>query len=516
MLAHSLRGRSATGARGAPREARPSGSFAGLQVAGLRIRFPNLASRTPAPLPWRRPRFELLLLILVAAAALSIVQTAGNQDATRMCLTRALAHGHLTIDDCIGDSGDRSLYGGHLYSDKAPGMSVLAIPVAEAVRLRTPDRWNFGGDPRLWVVRVLTSGLAFVLAAFLVGRVSEGLARGWGGLSLVTFSLGTLMVTFAASNFSHVPTAALAFGAFVLAWSRRPFLGGLVAGLALLVEYEAAAVVVLLGAYVALLGLRPLVRFAAGVIPGAVLLGAYAWLAFGAPWHNPLSYSDNEYQEAHASGILGITAPTTHAVRLVLVGDRGLLVNSPVLAVAAAGLWLLWRRRLRVEAALCAAITTVFLVAEFGYFDPYGGDSPGARYLVPALPFLCVGLAPAFARARLLTTVLAAWSVIAATTVALTWQIAANWAPYRQGAWGELVRAAHEGRSSWLVQWLENNVLVRAGASRLQAATAVGVVALAAFATAAWVGWRESARSEGLASRAIGASALRWLPGRRS
>jgi len=39
------------------------------------------------------------LLVLVALAALAIVQPPGAQDASRFCLTKALTDGRLTIDD---------------------------------------------------------------------------------------------------------------------------------------------------------------------------------------------------------------------------------------------------------------------------------------------------------------------------------------------------------------------------------------------------------------------------------
>ncbi len=39
----------------------------------------------------------------------------------------------------------------------------------------------------------------------------------------------------------------------------------------------------------------------------------------------------------------------------------------------------------------------------FGYFLPYGGVSPGPRFFIPAVPFLAVGLAPAFARIPIAT-----------------------------------------------------------------------------------------------------------------
>src|SRR5207247_4342160 len=114
------------------------------------------------------------------------------------------------------------------------------VPAAQAVRLRTAPSWNNVADPRLWGVRVLTSGVAFVLCVFLIGRVAEGIAPGTGGPTLVAFGLGTLIYAFAATGFDHDLTAAFGFAAFLLAWARRPALSGLAAGAAYLVESEAA------------------------------------------------------------------------------------------------------------------------------------------------------------------------------------------------------------------------------------------------------------------------------------
>jgi hypothetical protein len=430
-------------------------------------------------LPWGRPRHELLLLVLVGLAALSVVQRVSEQDVSRTCQTRAFAHARLTIGDCIGDTLDRSRYGGRLYSNKAPGMALLELPAYAIARPGRPETWNAEDDRRLWALRVLCCGVLFLLGAAVVGRVAEGVAPGFGGLVLVTFSLGTLCASFAATSFDHVPAAALGFGAFALLWSRRPLAAGLAAGLALLVEYEAAAIVLLLCAYAALGGLRRAARFAAGVVPGASLLGAYDWAAFGAPWHNPLRYSDNVYRQEHAHGLLGIHLPNLHATRLVLVGDRGLLVTSPVLLLAAGGLYLLWRRGLRAESLVCAAVAAAFLVAECGYFDPYGGGSPGPRYFVPALPFLAVGLAAAFAALPRLTALTAAASVVASTALMLTW---APLKSYPGTVWRQLGDVVVQRGDSLLVRSLAANVLDWAGPIRLDAAAVVCALAAAAFA----------------------------------
>jgi hypothetical protein len=396
-----------------------------------------LPDRVPAPAacPWRRPRAELLILALVAAVTLSPVYGPNEQDTSRICLSRALLAGRVSDDRCFPYSVDSSRYHGHYYSNKAPGMSVLEIAPAEAVGLPNPIYWGHEATLRLWAVHVLASGIPFLLCIFLVGRISEGLAPGFGAPAMVALGLGTLLGPLAASGFDHVPAAGLGFLAFVLAWRRHPFSAGLAAGAALTVEYEAAAILLIVGAYTALLGRRALGRYVAGALPGAILLGAYDWAAFGAPWHNPLSYSNNDYRQAENSGVLGIHLPNLHATGQVFLGDRGLLVASPVVLAAAAGLVLLWRRGLRAEALVCGAVTAAFVVAECGYFIPYGGDSPGPRFLAPALPFLALGLGPAFARYRRATTVLTAVSVVATTAVILTWAVIGR---YGDTIWGEI------------------------------------------------------------------------------
>ena len=75
------------------------------------------------------------MLSLVAAASLSVVYPAGAQDVSRMCLTRAVSHGHLSADACLAGAVDVASYGGHLYSDKAPGVSFLTLPAAELVAM---------------------------------------------------------------------------------------------------------------------------------------------------------------------------------------------------------------------------------------------------------------------------------------------------------------------------------------------------------------------------------------------
>ena len=447
----------------------------------------------PRELVWGRPRHELLLLFLIAVAVLLPVYGI-DQDASRLCLTQAVARGALDNDSCLSRSGDRASFGGHLYTDKAPGMSLFELPAMEAVRLPARPAWP-EYSLRLWAIRLLSSGIAFLICAFLVGRVTEGLAPGYGALSLVTFGLGTLVAPFAAANFDHVPAAALGFGAFVLAWRGNTRLAGLVAGVAVTVEYEMAAVLLIVAAYVALRGRADLGRYLLAALPGIALLAAYDWAAFGVPWHLSYRYVAKQFAQDQASGFFGIGIPHPNSAYVMLAGTSGLLLISPVLIAAALGL-AAFGRRYRAEALVCASIVLVFLVLDAGYFDPYGGTYAGPRFLIPMLPFLAIGLGPAYTRLPRTTTLLALCSIIGTIGLTLTWA-----SPHlnKHTVWAIL-------GSSHFEHLLVPTVLHWVTADRMVGAVAVAIAAAAAFSLAVETSlrprqrrapWREEAETVG-------------------
>ena len=371
-----------------------------------------------------------------------------------------MLHVRLSADSCLAGSIDHASYGGRLYSDKAPGLSVLALPAVALVQLPTQSSWGVYLDLRLWVVRLLTCGIAFIACVFLVGRVAEGLAPGWGGAVLVTFALGTVISSLAISTFEEVPAATLGFAAFLLAWLRRPLVAGLAAGAAILVDYESSMVAVILALYVTLSGARAAGRYLLGLMPAVALLGAYDWAAFGSPVHLSYRYVTQQFASRQHQGLFGVGWPSLHGARLVFIGDRGLLVNAPVVTAAALGLALLWRRGLRAEAAVCAGVTVAFLDVDLSYFDPYGGDSPGPRFLIPALPFLALGLPFALARWRTLVTALVVVSVVASVAVLLTWTHTGSGASSYPGTiWRQISLFVENGRSAPIATWAPRNVI---------------------------------------------------------
>jgi hypothetical protein len=360
-----------------------------------------------------------LLVVLVALTALAFAYGPGWPDVSRLGLTQSVAlHSTLRIDRYAAQTRDRSRYGGHWYSDKAPGISFLALPAFEAMRaLQVIDRndeehgiWHNHG--LLIAARLLTGGLAFVFSVLLVSGAAEQLRPGTATYSGATFGLATMALPLAATTHGHLAAGALALGSFLAARRRAALLSGALAALAVVFEYQAAVAAGVVGIF--LLARSRTIRsaglFALGAVVPLGLLAVYDTFAFGAPQHLSYRYFAGGFGQQHEH-FYGIGFAHPRAIATVLFGHRGLFVYSPVLVLAAAGLVLLWRRGLRAEATVCGAIPTLFILLDAGNWDALGGLSPGPRYVAPALPFLTLGLPEAFHRWPRLTSVVALVSV---------------------------------------------------------------------------------------------------------
>lgn len=126
---------------------------------------------------------------------------------------------------------------------------------------------------------------------------------------------------------------------------------------------------------------------------------------------------------------------------------------------------------------MCAAVTGSFFLLNCGYFAPYGGLSPGPRFLIPCLPFLALGLAPAFERSFRATAVLGALSVVALTAVTLTW---VSLQPTAGTTWSHILDVPVHLGSAAIPRHLTSNVIVLLGATRSAGAVLVVVAAASA------------------------------------
>ncbi len=365
-----------------------------------------------------------LTAILLAYSFMFAEITVPNER-SRVYLSVALVdHGTLTIDPAIerfGPVADAARFDGHVYTDKAPGSSLLGAIVYGVARLFTsPEDWTIEALVQLMrtALMVPLGALGFVLLRALLRRlrVSEPAVD----VTSLAFALGSAAFHYSAAFLGHYIVAVLLLAAIgLVAFAPEPrdgpeprvvgrfALAGAAAGFAGLTEYQAVVVAGMIFVFVVARSVqRPAraVAFTLGALPFAALLLGYDALAFGGPFE--LSYQhllDARVQAHHARGIAGVGMPIAEATRGSLLSlHRGLLATSPIAALAPLGLVALARRGERGLALLLAGFIGYYLLFVFGADLWFAGWGFGPRLLVPCFGalFLAVGLAVDGALAR--------------------------------------------------------------------------------------------------------------------
>jgi hypothetical protein len=385
-----------------------------------------------------RARAGALAILAVAAAYAWPMQGPNGVQNAHYALVRALASGTTHIDRTrfeVGEAStnDISRYHGHIYSNKAPGLAILCTPLFKLLQAA-----GGGHDPSrtLWVLGLLGSVAPAVGLSLLVRIAGERIEPGYGLFAAVALGLGTIVFPYATVFLSHALSAFLVFAAFMLLWLGPPralaaAAAGLAAGYAVTTEYPNATALVLLGLYLLTRGprLRRAGAFAAGAIAGILPLLVYDWAAFGSPFR--LGYTTNELPTPKQ-----FYAPSLHVASQLVLGFPGLVPLAPVVAAGVVGMVLAWRRGFRREIALAAAVSLTYLTYNSAFYSPFGGYSPGPRYLITTLPFLLFAIGPLVRALPLTSSALALISVMVMTMIVSTHALAGY-----DGRWLHRLRA---------------------------------------------------------------------------
>ena len=340
----------------------------------------------------------------------------------RFNLVRAILQKHtLTIDAYHANSGDKAGFRGHFYLDKPPGTSFTALPFVAATNgvLRVvgidPES-NRGVVAGSYVASLTASSVPALLAALAVWWVALAFGASMGGALFAAgvFALGSPMFTYATVLWSYGLAGGGLIAAFAAAVAlrhvgstRRDFgLGAMVgacAGWATVSELACAPAAILLTVLVGLhVGKGRRLRVAAGLALGALATGGI-WMSYNlAAFGNLLSVGYDHIDEGQfslqASGgaIFGIVGPRLTVLWQILFGhEYGLFILAPVLLAAPVGLGMLVRAPADRKAGIIAVMIVgwfVFLNSSLVFWS--GGGNYGPRHIAPALPFLCLGLAP--------------------------------------------------------------------------------------------------------------------------
>jgi len=386
---------------------------------------------------------------------------------SRALLTRALVEERSVRLDAgvarTGEFSDLARFGGHYYSDKAPGVSFAAAPAWAAWRrLAGPVRPD--DDARaIRAGRLAVVTLPALLFLAWLARRWRAAAGGFGLLMALGLGLGSTFFAQALALTGHVPSAMLLLLAAWCAAAPEPeaearagrwAAAGLLGGTAVLVDYTAALFVGILAAVLAVealspspggrrAGLRSVLAFAgAAALPLGVLL-VYHTVCFGGPFELAYEHMAQPADRLHrGSGFFGLGAPRPEALYGLTVGTlRGLFVHSPFLLLAApavvhlrrAGRWRRWH-------TLLAAGALGYFAANACLIDWEGGWSLGPRYLVPIYPFLIELIVEGYRAAgserarsfyRLFGAAAVAWAVLLHLLAVATWSLPPHWRVFR-------------------------------------------------------------------------------------
>jgi hypothetical protein len=369
-------------------------------------------------------KLGIAALVCVALAGATIIQTFSWNQTSHYALIRSIAHGTPKINRYLRQTGDKARYKGNWYSSRAPGLAFVTLPAYGALlaihgpQIARHAKAQRGADEMVWALTLWGAVLPGLALLLLVRWMGEKFEPGYGTAAALTLGLGTLVLPLSTLLFSHVFTALLGFGAFALLMRERDgppsllklFLAGLMIGYAITAEYPLLFAGVVLGVYVMSRAWRewkrPLV-YAGAVAIGVIPLAIYDKWAFGSWTH--VAYAD---LPRHQSGFFGIRPPSFETFVTLLFSSRGLLTLSPVLIMGGIGTVMLYKRGRRAEALVITAVVLAYLAYNSGYYLPFGGGTPGPRFLTTMLPFLVVPIALTWRRFPAQTLALAAISIV--------------------------------------------------------------------------------------------------------
>lgn len=421
-----------------------------------------------------QPKWIIFITLLAAYAYIFPHWVDWNQN-TRFDLVAAIVErGTLSIDNYSGNTGDYAIYQQHTYSDKAPGLSWLAVPVYALIRPLThinfiqsiidqlgrspaavatinrpidqiaPAEFVFAADITLttWLVIALPAALFGILLFEFLDRL--GCSARARIFSILIYGLATPVFPYAATFYGHQPAAIMLFAAF--AWlhvqharslrGRELIAIGALLGYSVITEYPA----VLIAAIIFIYGVWIVRRFdqifkvvLGGLIP-LLILGSYNAAIFGSPFTLTYQYVANPRLQALVNtGILSASLPTAEAIwGLTLSPYRGLFFMSPILLLSIIGFGLLARRSsFRAEWLTSFSIVVLFFLLVSASVQWFGGYAAGPRYLVPMLPFLVWPLAAAIDRVeqdrskKQIWLRLGLWALVV-ISIGVTWSLTAG------------------------------------------------------------------------------------------
>jgi 4-amino-4-deoxy-L-arabinose transferase-like glycosyltransferase len=363
---------------------------------------------------------------------------------TKIDLTFAIVdENRFEIDSFYNNTGDRSYYNGHYYTDKAPGVSFLASPfyitwkfiynhfrqnsfspqkieykINKIINTTITSKANFNGTQTyepinpgvlyLGSISILTiaiSSLSSALTVILVYKISKYFLKKHIQRILITiaYGLGTLAFIYGTVLFTHTLATLLIFISFYLLFLFKikrmgknvVLLSGLLAGFAIVVDYPVFLIALLLFVYTLTFKyFRLSLLFLSFTIVGCLPLLLYNFSILGNPFKLVYSFTDPSIRTDVGKFMGFASLPNPFIIyRHLFDTYRGLLFFHPFLILSVIGFYWMFKKykqeTLLIALAFIGLLIT-FSMRDINFFD--FGSSFGARNYLPIIPFLMLPL----------------------------------------------------------------------------------------------------------------------------
>lgn len=359
----------------------------------------------------------------------------GWMEYSSLDLTRAVVdEGRFEIDSYYNNTGDRSFYEGHYYSNKAPGLSFLSTPVYLAWKGVYSLFYAYPDEPSLEynahelgnvtvinyvdpgpftrISMILVTLISSLLSALTVVLVYKTLGyftkrKKYRMFLALIFGLVTPVFVYGRTFTSNSVGMFFIFSCFYILLKARKektdkkylLLAGLLGGFAVVVDYWTVLILLPLIFYALVSERKRFVHiFLLGIVLGGLPLLLYNYSIFQNPLEFTFQHQDPEIWVAEewksASGSMGFSPDTGDfhvLLRVLFFPYRGLFFYYPVLLLSFAGLYYMYRKQ-RTEALFILSIFVIFAYANSVYWYWWGGFVFGPRFMLPMIPFLTLPL----------------------------------------------------------------------------------------------------------------------------
>jgi len=349
-------------------------------------------------------KVELLIFIVLVISYGYFFRKIDWNSGTRLDLVWSIVEHHsLSIDAYHENTGDKALYKGHFYTDKAPGISFLGVPfyfVASKIL-------KFCNSPSALVDYIfkiyIPTFFVVILPSAISGVIFYRLANlflnsiGLSILGSMSYSLGTIVFFYSNMFYAHYVAGFLFFTAFYILIKSanikeidksKILLSGSLLGLAILCEYPMVVFAVFIFIYLSIVtkSIKKLIYLALPVCFAIIILCIYHYACFDNSLKTGYNYEYSHYfAKYHAQGISGIKLPKlSRIIKLTFGLKRGIFMMHPFLLFAFPGAYFGLKSKKKREFLFFIIISAAVILfySSFKFF--------AERFLITAIPFLCI------------------------------------------------------------------------------------------------------------------------------